>query len=59
MVNQPVNEYYTRFLFKSDALRQDVAFPLEIYATFFKQLSPNVKEFLISEGIQVPPNLPS
>ena len=29
MVNQSVNDFYTRFLFKIDALPQDIAFPLE------------------------------
>ena len=28
MVNKSVNDFYTRFLFKMDALPQDVAFPL-------------------------------
>ena len=36
MVNQSVNEFYTRFFFKIDALQQDVSFPLDIAATFFK-----------------------
>ena len=49
MVNQSVNEFYTRFLFKIDSLPQDVAFPLDIAATFFKNFSPDVREFLISE----------
>ena len=47
MVNHSVIEFYTRFLFKIDALPQDVAFPLEIDATFFNNLSPNIREFLI------------
>ena len=59
MVNQSVNVFYTRFLFKIDALPQDVAFPLEIAATFFNNLSPNIKEFLISGGVQVPPSPPT
>ena len=54
MVNQSVNEFYTRFLFKIDALLQDVAFPLYITATLFNNLSPNVRELFISEGFQVP-----
>ena len=48
MVNQSVHEFYTWFLFKIDALPQDVAFPLDIAANFFNKLSPNVREFLIS-----------
>ena len=59
MVNKLVNEFYTRFLFKIDALPQDVAFPLDIYATFFKNLIPDVREFLVSEGVQVPPIPPT
>ena len=43
MVNQSVNEFYTRFLFKIDALPQDVAFPLDIDATFFKKMIPNIR----------------
>ena len=48
MVNQSVNEFYTQFRSKIDALPQDVAFPLEIAATFFKKLSSDVRRFLIS-----------
>ena len=59
MVNQSVNDFYTRFLFKIDALPQDVAFPLDIAATFFKNWSLEVREFLISEGVQVPPRPPT
>ena len=43
MVNQSVNEFYNRFLFKIDALPQGVTLPLDIAATFFKNLSPNVR----------------
>ena len=28
---------------------------MDIAATFFNNLSPNIREFLISEGVQVPP----
>ena len=59
MVNRSVNEFYTWFLFKIDALPQDVAFPLVISSTFFKNLSPDVRELLISEGVQVPPMPPT
>ena len=48
MINQSVNEFYTRFLFQIDALPQEVGFPLEISASFFNNLSPDVNEFLIS-----------
>ena len=58
MVNQSANEFYTQSLFKIDALPQDVAFPLEIVATFFNNLSSDVREFFIPEGFQVPPRLP-
>ena len=59
MVNKSLNEFYTRSLFKIDALPQDFAFPLDIDATFFENFSPNVREFLISEGVQVPPRPPT
>ena len=59
MVNHSVNEFYIRFLFKIDALPQDVAVTLYIAATFFKNLSPDVREFLISEGVQVLPRPPT
>ena len=59
MVNQSVNEIYARFLFKIDALPQDVAFPLDIAAKFFNNFSPDVREFLISERFQVPPRPPN
>ena len=48
MINHSVNYFYTRFLFKIDALPQDVAFPLDMAATFFDNLSPKVRGFLIS-----------
>ena len=54
MINNLVNEFYTRFLFKIYALLQEVGSPLEISATFFNKLSPDVREFLISEEVQVP-----
>ena len=47
MVNKSVNEFYTQFLFKIIAPPQDIVFPLEIISTFFKNLSPNVRELLI------------
>ena len=43
MVNQSVNEFYTRFLFKIDALPQDVSLPLDIAENLFKNLSPDVR----------------
>ena len=54
MVNQLVNEFYTWFLFKIDAISKDVASPLEIDSTLFNNLSPNVLYLLISEGVQIP-----
>ena len=59
MINQLVNEFYTRFLFKIDSLPQEVELPLDITKTFFNNLSPDVREFLISEGVQVPQTLPT
>ena len=47
MVNQSVTEFYNQFLFKNDVLPQYVAFPLDIAATFFNKLSPNVREFFV------------
>ena len=46
-INQSVNEFYTRFLFKIDALPQELGFPLDINTTFFKNLSPDVRELFI------------
>ena len=59
MFNQSLNEFYTHFLFKIDALPKDGVNPLDISATFFNKLSPNVIEFLISERLQVPPIPPT
>ena len=42
MINQLVNEFYTCFLFKIDALPQEVGSPLDTTATFFTRLSPDV-----------------
>ena len=47
MVNQSLNEFYTCFLFKIDALPQYVVLPLDISATFFKFLSPDMIDFFI------------
>ena len=58
-VNQSINEFYTRSLFKIDTTPQDVALPLDISATFFKMFSPDIREFLISKGVQVPPRPPT
>ena len=59
MVNKLVNKFYTRFLFKIDALPQDVVFPLDINETFLNNLIPDVREFLISERVWVPPRPPT
>ena len=58
MINQSVNEFYIRFLFKKDALPQELGFPLDIAATFFNNLIPDIRKFLISEGVQVTQILP-
>ena len=55
MGNQSVNEFYTWFLFKIDALPQDVVFTLDIAATFFNNLSTDVRKLLILRWVQVPP----
>ena len=57
MVNQSLNEFYTRFLFKIDALPHYVGFPLESYATLFNNLITGVRELLIPEGFHVTPRL--
>ena len=54
MVNQSVNYFYTRFLFKIDALPYDFAFPLDISSALLNNLSLDIREFLVSEGVQVP-----
>ena len=59
MVNHLVNEFYTHFLFKIDSLPQDIVFTLDIAATFFKNLSLDIRYFLISEGVYAPPILPT
>ena len=59
MINQSVNEFYNRFLFKIDVLPQEVGSPFDITAIFFNTLRPDVREFLISEGVQVPQRLPT
>ena len=59
MINQSVNDFYTRFLFKVYALPQEVGFLLDIAATLFNNLRPDVREFLILEGVQVLQILPT
>ena len=48
MIFQSVNELYTHFLFKIDAIPQEVGLPLHTATTFFNSLSPDVRELLIS-----------
>ena len=43
MINQLVNEFYTCFLFKIDALPQEVGFLLDTATAFFNNLSPDVR----------------
>ena len=38
---------------------KNVVFPLDINTTFFNNLSLNLREFLISEDVQVPPRPPT
>ena len=59
MVNQSVNEFYIRFLFKNDKIPEKVVFPLDTTATFFNNLRPCVRALLISEGVQVPQRPPT
>ena len=58
LVNYSVDGFYMWFLFKIDALPQDVVFLLEIVAIFFNNLSPDVWEFLIPKGFQISQILP-
>ena len=55
MVNQSVNEFYTHFLFKIDALSQDVVLPIDISTNVFNKFSTKVREFLSPKRVQVPP----
>ena len=48
IMNQLVNEFYTRFLFKISTLPQEVGFPLDIAATFFNNFIYYIRYFLIS-----------
>ena len=59
MVNQSVNGFYTVFLFKIDALTPNFVLILDIAATLFNNLSPDVRELLISEEVQVLPRPPT
>ena len=43
MMNQLVNEFYTHFLFKIDALLQEVVFPLDIATKLLNNLIPDVR----------------
>ena len=52
-VNQLVNKFYAQFLLKIDALPQNILFSLDISTTFFGNLSPDIGEFLITEGLKV------
>ena len=53
MVNQLVNEFYTQSLLKVDALPQDVGLPFYIATTLLNNFIPDVREFFITEGVQV------
>ena len=59
MINQLINEFYTQFFFKIEAPLQEVGFPLDISASFFNNLIPDIREFLISEGVQIPQRIPT
>ena len=59
MVNQSVNEFYTHFIFKIDALTKNVVLPLDVAVIFFINLSTDVRELIISEGLQVLPTYPT
>ena len=57
MVNQSVNDFYTWFLFKMDALPHNIMFPFEIAATFFNNLILDIRELLASEAFHIHPRL--
>ena len=59
MVNKSVNEFYTRFLLAIDVLPQDIAFLLDVAATFLNNLSPEVRDLFISKGVRVPSRPPT
>ena len=59
MLNQSVNEFYTQFVLKIDVLPPDVVFMPDFATRFSNNLSPNVRYFLISEGVQVHPSIPT
>ena len=59
LINQSINDFYTQFLLKIDALPQEVGFPLYIIKKFFNNLIPDVREFLISEVVQVTQRIPT
>ena len=54
MTNLSVNEFYTRFLLKIDALPHNSVLTLDITATFLNNLSPDKIEVLTSESVQPP-----
>ena len=47
MINQSVNEFYIRFIFKIDTLPQEVRLPLDIAGTLFNNFSHDVRDSLI------------
>ena len=53
MVNQSVNEFYTRSPFKINAFPQYIILSLDIASTFLKKLSPDFREFLIPAQVHV------
>ena len=57
MLDQSVNYFYRHFLFNIDALPKDNIFLLDISAILLIVLSPDVQEFLVSEGVQIPARL--
>ena len=47
MVKQSINEFHTWFLFKMDALPQEIVSSLDIYKNFFNNLRTEVRELFI------------
>ena len=60
MFHQLVNEFYSRFLFKLNKIPQDIhSITFGHRRTFFNEFSTKVRKLLISEGVQVPPRIPT
>ena len=48
MINQSVNDFYSRFLFNIDALLNDELFLMDIAETLFKKITLGFRDLLVS-----------